>query len=106
MCQVFPSSVPGRGSREEVVWPPAGGGCRTAGGQGNHHGHGEHPLGSGEERHGEPRNIRQGYRLTLSLCEATLWSLSIPDDKICRWKPAFAPSQFAWSSRARRFKAP
>lgn len=73
------------------MWPLAGGGCRTAGGQGNRRGHGEHPLGSGEERHGETRNIRQAYRLTLSLREATLWSLSIPDDKIRRWKPAFAP---------------
>lgn len=54
-------------------------------------GHGEPPLGSGEERQGITRNIRQAYRLTLSLHEATLWSLSIPDDKICRWKPAFAP---------------
>lgn len=55
-------------------------------------GHGEPPLGSGsrEERQGITRNIRQAYRLTLSLHEATLWSLSIPDDKICRWKPAFA----------------
>ena len=48
------------------------------------------PLAPGGERQGITRNIRQAYRLTLSLHEATLWSLSILDDKICRWKPAFA----------------
>lgn len=49
------------------------------------------PLSSREERQGITWNIRQPYHLTLSLYEATLWSLSILDDKICRWKPAFAP---------------
>lgn len=59
--------------------------------QGHHHRHGGPPLSSREERQGITWNIRQPYHLTLSLYEATLWSLSILDDKICRWKPAFAP---------------
>lgn len=97
-CRAFASSSPARGGREEVVWhsgaaqglSPAVGDGQLAGREITA-GHGEHPPGSGEERQSVTRNIRQAYRLTLCLHEATLWSLSIPDDKICRWKPAFAP---------------
>ena len=112
-CWAFASSAPTRGGGYEVVrhsgaaWglSPAVGDGQLAGREITT-GHGEPPLGSGGERQGITRNIRQAYRLTLSLHEATLWSLSILDDKICRWKPAFAVSQFARSSHIRRLKAP
>lgn len=97
-CWAFASSSPARGGREEVVrcsrasqgLSPAVGDRQLAGREITA-GHGEPPLGSREERQGIIRNIRQAYRLTSSLHEATLWSLSIPDDKIWRWKPAFVP---------------
>lgn len=62
---------------------------------------GEGQLAAGRDintGHGDPPSApgrcnmeHQPYRLTLSLYEATLWSLSILDDRMCRWKPAFAP---------------